>query len=229
MQTNLRALTAILLGCTLLSGCGWLRRDKDKAAAPAGSTPEAVVATVTDIRGKPRLRISGESGKWTEVSVGYEVVSGLDLVVGFTEKIELLMASGTVLRLEEDSWVVTAESEDGTPIFRVEKGHITGSVTGTPLEFQNGYGGGLRLDPRPGAVLRVDFGDQRQKVLGLADPPWTYGDWAISDQSLFIPAMVRGPNPNLPQWVIPEPASGSLLALGTFMALASLGWGRLRR
>ncbi len=229
MSHRIRPLIAILLGCTLLSGCGWLRRGKDKAAAPAGSAPEAVVAKVTQIKGTPRVRISGESGEWTEVSIGYEVVTGQDFAVGFTDRLEMLMASGTILNLEEDSWLVIGESDDGTPVFRLEKGHITGSVTGAPIELRHGYGGGLRLDPKPGAVLRVDFGDQRQKVLGLADTPWTYGDWAISDQSLFIPAMVRGPNPNLPRWVIPEPGSGSLLAIGTLLALASLGWGHIRR
>lgn len=229
MKPRLPTLIIVLLGCTMLSGCGWLRRNKEKTAAPGSSGPEAVIAKVTDIRGKPRVRITSKSGEWTEMSVGYEIVSGLDLAVGFTEKLELLMASGTILKLEQDSWIMTAESEDGTPIFRLEKGHITGSVTGAPIEFKHGYGGGLRLDPKPGAVLRVDFGDERQKVLGLAEFPWTYGDWAISDQSLFIPAMVRGPSPNHPQWVIPEPGTGSLLAVGTLLALARLGWNRLRR
>jgi hypothetical protein len=228
MKHPIPLLIAILVAFSL-SGCGWLRRNKDKSASPAGSVSEAVIATVTQIHGKPKVRIAGESGAWTEISVGYEIVSGLNLAVGFTDKLELILVSGTLLKLEQDSWILTAQAEDGTPIFEVEKGRITGAVVGAPIELKNGYGGGLRLDPKPGAILRLDFGDERQKILGLAEPLWTYGDWAISDQSMFIPALARGPNPNLPQWVIPEPGSRNLLAIGSLLALISLGWNRLRR
>ncbi len=187
----------------------------NSGASPA---PEPrILAKVRSAMGSPEVQAPDADGRWSDIGVAYEIVSGSALTTDFGEELVIDLPGGGRLTLAPGSLMAVEMGTDGTPTFRLQRGNLTGFVEGGPVGFETPFGGGMVLRPNPGHRSRVSLGEKPSAVLGLSPAPWNSRDWAVFDGNIFLPTVTRGINANAPTKVIPEPGTVALLGVGAVL------------